>query len=254
MQYQSRLVDSGQKEVHSQLLKVLAIHLQSEYKKPISIHSQTIFAAVEKLRKQLNKPVILDSGCGTGSATRELAQLYDEALVIGVDKSSHRLARGGVHKDVEREGNCLLVRMDLVDFWRLALQHGWRLKKHYLLYPNPWPKAKHLRRRWHAHPVFPQLLSLGGILELRCNWRIYATEFHAAMNFITPGVCKLTQYDTQTGLSLFEQKYLASGHRLYQCCCILDNLDTSNQNIGELQPAISSPFPGKIFSQNVKDL
>lgn len=224
MQYQSRPVDSGQKDIHSQLLKVLAIHLHTEYKKPIPEHSVSLFALVEALRNKLHRPIILDSGCGTGAATRTLAQQHQDALVIGVDKSSHRLARGGMHKDIMQEGNCLLLRMDLVDFWRLAWQHKWRLYKHYILYPNPWPKAKHLRRRWHAHPVFPALLNLGGTLELRCNWDIYAQEFLAALEFIAPGVCRLKEFKAETGLSLFEHKYLASGHKLYQCSCALDNI------------------------------
>ena len=34
-------------------------------------------------------------------------------------------------------------------------------EQHYLLYPNPWPKAKHLQRRVHGHGSFPLLLQLG---------------------------------------------------------------------------------------------
>ncbi len=167
-------------------------------------------------------PLILDSGCGTGHASKLLATANPDKLIIGVDKSSHRLAKGGLDCNFELLENCLLLKMNLVDFWRLAVEHDWKLEKHYLLYPNPWPKAKHLRRRWYAHPVFPQLLKLGGELELRCNWKLYAEEFQAAMNFITPGSCILTEYSERTGISLFEQKYLRQGHQLYRCHCFLD--------------------------------
>lgn len=234
MQYRSRPVDSGQDGVHPQLFKVLKTHLHSEYKKPISAYSRALFTAVENLRLRIKKPVILDSGCGTGVNTQQLAADAPGALVIGVDKSSHRLARGGLDGDMGHKDNCLLVKMDLVDFWRLALQHRWQLKKHYLLYPNPWPKPKHLRRRWHAHPVFPALLCLGGELELRSNWRVYAEEFQAAMEFIAPGACKLEEFSTKASISLFELKYAASGHRLYRCCCALDDLVENNQFIGGL--------------------
>lgn len=222
MRYQSRPVDSAQTETHSQLLSVLEVHLQSEYRKPISVQSHELFASVEKLHRKLDRPVILDSGCGTGAATHELARRHRDALVIGVDKSSHRLALGGMRGEIQLEGNCLLVRMNLVDFWRLARRHAWCLQKHYLLYPNPWPKAKHLRRRWHGHPVFPLVLDLGGELELRCNWRVYAEEFQAAVDYVLPGSCDLRKIKVETALSLFEQKYAASGHTLYQCNCSLD--------------------------------
>jgi tRNA G46 methylase TrmB len=237
MRYQSRPVDSGQTEIHSQLLSVLEVHLQTEYRKPISVQSHALFASVEKLQTKLHKPIILDSGCGTGAATFELARHHREALVIGVDKSSHRLALGGMRGEIQLEDNCLLVRMNLVDFWRLALRRGWRLEKHYLLYPNPWPKAKHLRRRWYGHPVFPQILDLGGKLELRCNWRVYAEEFQAAMDYVLPGICDLRKIKVETGLSLFEQKYTASGHTLYQCSCSLDAWNGRPRQTPPLMPS-----------------
>jgi tRNA (guanine-N7-)-methyltransferase len=234
MRYHSRPVDSGQDGIHPQLFKVLKTHLHCEYKKPISAYSQALFASVEDLRRRLNKPVILDSGCGTGASTQQLATETPAALVIGIDKSSHRLARGGLEGDIGHKDNCLLVKMDLVDFWRLALRHHWRLKKHYILYPNPWPKPKHLLRRWHAHPVFPELLRLGGDLELRSNWRVYAEEFQATVEFISPDACKLEEFDAKTSISLFELKYAQSGHKLYRCCCALDNLVKNNLFIGGL--------------------
>ena len=38
-----------------------------------------------------NRPVILDSGCGTGASTRKLANMHPQHLVIGVDRSAVRL-------------------------------------------------------------------------------------------------------------------------------------------------------------------
>jgi tRNA (guanine-N7-)-methyltransferase len=222
MQKDSGTVDSNQHQIHRQLIKVLKTHLNSTYRKPVSSYSRSTFFLVDRIRLQLNRPLILDSGCGTGHASRFLAANNADRLIIGVDKSSHRLGKGGLDSNFELQENCLLVKMNLVDFWRLAVEYGWQLEKHYLLYPNPWPKAKHLRRRWYAHPVFPQLLKLGGELELRCNWRLYAEEFQASMNFIAPGSCILTEFAEPPGISLFEQKYLKQGHQLYRCHCNLD--------------------------------
>lgn len=222
MQKVSRAIDSNQNAVHRQLLKVLKTHLNTQYRKPISSSSRSTFSLIDKIRHELNRPLILDSGCGTGHASKLLAKANPDKLIIGVDKSSHRLAKGGLDYNFELLENCLLLKMNLVDFWRLAAEHGWNLEKHYLLYPNPWPKAKHLRKRWYAHPAFPQLLKLGGELELRCNWRLYAEEFQTAMNFIAPNSCVLTEYLEPSGISLFEQKYFKQGHLLYRCNCFLD--------------------------------
>jgi tRNA G46 methylase TrmB len=159
--------------------------------------------------------LVLDSGCGTADSTRLLAQRHADAVVIGIDRSAARLARSGVSTWPTRQGNKVLLRAELASFWRLAAAAGWRLQAHYLLYPNPWPKSGQLLRRWHAHPVWPGLLALGGQLEMRCNWEVYAREFAAAISLCSDAGVRLETLLEPEGLSPFERKYAASGHRLF---------------------------------------
>ena len=160
-------------------------------------------------------PLVLDAGCGTGQSTLLLARMLPDCLVIGVDKSEVRLARGGAVQPVQRNDNAIRLRAELETFWRLARARGWRLHRHYLLYPNPWPKPGQLQRRWHAHPVFPDLLALGGRLEMRCNWEPYAWEFAFAVNdFRGTGIAP-EAVGMGPPLSPFERKYRNSGLPLY---------------------------------------
>ena len=47
--------------------------------------------------------------------------------------------------------NLYMIRAELADFWYLICHHSdWCIKEHYILYPNPYPKNKHLQRRWHG--------------------------------------------------------------------------------------------------------
>ena len=47
--------------------------------------------------------------------------------------------------------NLLLLRAELSDFWTEVAYHSdWIIAHHFLLYPNPYPKHKHLKRRWHG--------------------------------------------------------------------------------------------------------
>ena len=63
---------------------------------------------------------------------------------------------------VHLNSNAILIRAELSDFFTLiAFQSDWIVHSHYLLYPNPYPKGKHLKRRWHGHPIFPVMLALG---------------------------------------------------------------------------------------------
>jgi len=140
-----------------------------------------------------------------------LALANPDVLVIGIDRSEVRLGRGEVLPE-----NACFVRADLVDFWRLAVQAGWKLWHHTMLYPNPYPKPEHLSRRWYAHPVFPNILQLGGVLMVRSNWQVYIDECAAVCTYFgyQPTIEKLS-VDTAGALTLFEKKYAMSGHGLW---------------------------------------
>jgi tRNA (guanine-N7-)-methyltransferase len=211
----SRSVRSSQDGVHPRLARLVDTHLARAWQAPLHSPSVDVFEAVQAEIAGETRRLVLDSGCGTGESTRSIARAHPDSLVIGVDKSKARLARTGATSFPYREGDVLWVRADLPSFWRLALEAGWRLRHHYLLYPNPWPKPSQLQRRWHAHPVFPVLLRLGGRLELRCNWDIYALEFAAAANRVL-GTAVAPQRLGESALTTpFERKYRASGHPLY---------------------------------------
>ncbi|MCX9158321.1 methyltransferase domain-containing protein [Niveibacterium sp. 24ML] len=210
----SRGISSRQDTVHDKLERLLERHLASGFERPIPDVAREAFAKV-MADHDASMPIVLDAGCGVGWSTLTLAREYPDHFVIGVDQSSDRIERG---KPGEQAPNVRFVRADLVDFWRLLHLHGVRLARHYLLYPNPWPKIGHLSRRWHGHAVFPVIPLLGGELELRTNWRIYADEFALAMNRLTGHTDGVTEYQAPTPLTPFERKYRDSGQRLWRYC------------------------------------
>ncbi|MDW7748887.1 tRNA (guanine(46)-N(7))-methyltransferase TrmB [Halomonas sp.] len=214
MSARSRSIVSRQTGPHEDLARRVARALAHPLRRPLAGHTREAFGrARDWLEQRGEAPLILDAGCGVGLSTRRLAEQYPAAAVIGVDRSADRLSRDhGPLPD-----NALLVRADLVDFWRLALAEGWRPARHYLLYPNPYPKAAHLKMRWQGHPVLPVILALGGRLELRSNWRLYVEEFALAVTQVT-GVAAEAQpfVPGEACLTPFEQKYHASGQALWR--------------------------------------
>jgi tRNA G46 methylase TrmB len=219
----SRRVESSQTTVHPRLEALVEKHRRERWMQPLHPPSVTVFEKVTELIAGLDLPLVLDSGCGTGESTRSIAHALPDCLVIGVDKSLKRLQRGGVPASPRRQGNSIIVRAELTTFWRLAQAAGWRLHRHFLLYPNPWPKPGQLQRRWHAHPVFPSLLALGGRLEMRCNWDIYAREFSAAASQLLGVRIKPREVSPGAFSSPFERKYRGSGHRLYSVVVSADS-------------------------------
>ena len=217
MQATSRVPTSAQTGIHEHLARLLDRHAGSPFRKPYADYNRAAFDASLERRQQVapNAPLILDSCCGVGESSIALAKAFPDHYVIAVDQSELRLSRG-------KPGGALLppnldlVRADLVDYWRLMHDAGIRLDRHYLLYPNPWPKIGHLSRRWHCHPVFPTLLDLGGVLECRSNWQIYVEEFCFAVQRLTrhPAACE--PYVPEEALTPFERKYFNSGHALFR--------------------------------------
>jgi len=208
-------VHSSQSGVHPRLAGRVAKHLQTSWRPLVHGHTRNAFAATRALIDDQESALIFDSGCGTGQSTQRIAALHPDSLVIGIDKSAARLTRAFQGPLPHRQGNIIWVRAELAGFWHLAAHAGWRLQAHYLLYPNPWPKPGQLQRRWHAHPAFPELLALGGTLELRTNWKIYAEEFALAVELaigVTPLIRAVTENPITTA---FERKYRASGHELF---------------------------------------
>lgn len=219
MQHNSRPVTSNQPGPHQDLARRVSRALTHPLRKPIAEHTQQSFTQTAEWLMSRQQPLILDSGCGVGISTRQLAAQFPTHAVIGIDRSEDRLGRD----HGELPSNALLVRADLVDFWRLAYQAGWSPERHYLLYPNPYPKAGHLKMRWHGNAVLPTLLALGGHFELRSNWLIYVEEFALAVEQVTgkqAAVAEIAPKDNY--LTPFEAKYARSGQALWRLCVDLE--------------------------------
>jgi len=210
--YPSRTVSSNQPRSHPRLAGVIARHRARPWRRPLSCNALDDLFALERELADLGGEIILDSGCGTGESSLGLARAYPDAVVVGIDKSATRLARA----PHEGARNLHYVRADLADVWHFARLRAWRIGAHFLLYPNPWPKQRHLLRRWHAHPALGDVIALGGRLELRTNWAIYAEEFAAALALWCAIDVTVETWRPSSPTSAFERKYLASGHALYR--------------------------------------
>jgi tRNA (guanine-N7-)-methyltransferase len=206
----SRVPTTAQTGIHPKLDERVRRHLESEWQQPLRRYSLAAFESVRE-RGATAASVVLDSGCGTGESSMLLSARHPGELVIGIDKSASRLGRAPALSD-----EVVLVRAELADLWRLAQRAQWPISHHYLLYPNPWPKPEHLQRRWHAHPVFPVLLNLGGTIILRTNFEIYAVEFLRALQIAGVTTGKVVSLRADDPLSPFERKYAASGHSLFE--------------------------------------
>ncbi|MBR2059019.1 methyltransferase domain-containing protein [Fibrobacter sp.] len=234
----ARAVTTNQTDIYDKLEEVVRKYASTEYLRPIADHTRIAFAEAEKFVLNFYESacneggavrgtykVILDSGCGTGESSLNIAIANPDVPVIGIDKSAARLTKAGA-----APRNAFLVRAELLDFWRLALGKvkagQWHIPYHALYYPNPWPKQSEATRRFHLHPIFPTLLQLGDTLELRTNWELYAREFAEAARVLreipgqagddNTGTIAREPFEPERPITAFERKYKEARQQLWR--------------------------------------
>ena len=211
MQDNSRSVSTNQPGIHPKLAQVVTKHLATRHREPTRAHNTAAYATLQETLAERGQRLVLDSFCGTGHSTADLALRHPECLVAGIDQSASRLAR---HPAPQCD-NYLLLQANCEAIWKQLADDGVVLRAHYLLYPNPWPKAAQLKRRVHGHPGFADLVRLGGQVELRSNWQLYVHEFEQAMQLARARGSVVPLAATEPELTLFERKYRRSGHSLW---------------------------------------
>ena len=254
-------VTSNQDDLYKHLDETVRKYIATRFLRPIADHTREAFEQAKQFVAQChykefggeagntaNQPLtlVLDSGCGAGESTLHLAKRFPGIPVIGIDKSAMRLNKAGnIHQleqlpgttsepsvDLAVPQNAFWVRAELLDFWRLALEEvqagRWNVVHHAVFYPNPWPKESEAGRRFHLHPIFPTLMALSPVTELRTNWEIYAREFAAAARIvcgetshgdtlaynIADIVCEA--FDPATPETAFERKYKEARQQLWR--------------------------------------
>lgn len=210
----SEKIVSSQTAPHNNLEKTVRRYMSSHFQDTIPQYAQDAFEQANRFVERSQRDVILDNGCGTGESTYHLAKLFPDQTVIGIDKSGDRLGRS--HSHGKPPENLLFLHCDCIPFWQLTKSANWEIKHQYFFYPNPWPKPGHLQRRWHAHPVFPVIMSLGKVITMRTNWKIYAQEFQMALNIHGVDRISLQELTIENAMTPFERKYSQSGHQLFE--------------------------------------
>jgi tRNA G46 methylase TrmB len=221
MKNESNNVWSTQNGPNKNLQKALDRYDINNYQRPIAQFSKDSFKKIlAKVSDFGNNSIVLDICCGTGESSFNLSSLYPNNLIIGIDKSISRLERKNSFKS-DLPKNVYFVRGEVLDLYYLfyqAVQHDQlKVVKQFILYPNPWPKEKHYKRRFSANPITPFIFQISSQIELRSNWKVYLEEFGLAAKYYG---CKLTFLDVFTPektITAFEKKFFESNHPLYKC-------------------------------------
>lgn len=97
-----------------------------------------------------SNPIHLEIGCGKGKFIIDMALKYPNINFIGVEKYESVLVRAIQKLDNTEVKNLKFVRMDAIDIDEVFSNE---INTLYLNFSDPWPKAKHAKRRLTS-PVF----------------------------------------------------------------------------------------------------
>ena len=123
-------------------------------------------------------PLVLEIGCGTGTSTLAMAKSEPDVDVIAVEVYRRGLAQLLSGIDREHVTNIRLIRGDAVDVLDLLLAPG-SLSGVRVFFPDPWPKARHHKRRLLQPAnvaMIADRLRPGGVLHAATDHAGYAEQ------------------------------------------------------------------------------
>ncbi len=165
-------------------------------------------------------PVILEIGFGMGETTIAIAQCMPEKNFLAIDV--HMPGIGSLLKRIAETGvtNVRVMRHDAVEVVRDMVTPA-SLDGIHIFFPDPWPKARHHKRRL-IQPAFVQLLAnrlkRGGILHLATDWENYAQQMLEVLNAepqLENTASTYAERPSYRPLTKFEQRGLRLGHGVW---------------------------------------
>jgi tRNA (guanine-N7-)-methyltransferase len=165
-------------------------------------------------------PFFLEIGFGMGETTAAIAREHPQNDYLAVEV--HSPGVGSLLKQIKELGltNIRVLQRDVVEL----LQHGLppeSLAGVHIFFPDPWPKARHHKRRL-IQPAFVALLCRhlkpGGYIHAATDWQEYADQILAVFADETQLVNTAVDYAPRPAyrpLTKFEQRGLRLGHGVW---------------------------------------
>ncbi len=168
-------------------------------------------------------PVVCEIGSGKGRFLISIASANPERNYLGIERAAkyHRLIRQRVERSCLT--NARLLNADASRFIQTYVP-ALSVHQYYILFPDPWPKKRHRKRRLVTDAFLDQLLPTlapGGSIHYKTDYLDYFEQM-LSVSRARPDLVELQcrtilseQADPETADTNFERKYLLQGRPIY---------------------------------------
>lgn len=158
-------VTAAQRRAYDELVPSLAIAFGAEPIDPAAVFGRSA-------------PLALEIGFGMGETTAAIAHAHPEIDFLGVEVFVAGI--GALARRVHDAGlkNVRIIEHDAVEVVRAMIAPA-SLHGAHIFFPDPWPKARHHKRRLIAQPfvgLLAERLRAGGTLHCATDWQDYAEQ------------------------------------------------------------------------------
>lgn len=165
-------------------------------------------------------PLVVEIGFGMGDATARIAAARPGDDFLGIEV--HEAGVGALLRRIGELGlaNVRIVRHDAVEVLRQMIAPA-SLAAIHVFFPDPWPKARHHKRRLIQPPFVALLadrLAPGGTLHCATDWQPYAEQMLDVLGAETRLVNTADGYALRPDyrpLTKFEARGLKLGHGVW---------------------------------------
>jgi tRNA (guanine-N7-)-methyltransferase len=182
----------------------------------IELIPETYFAPLDLLATfGREAPLHVDLGCGDGDLLCELARRYPQKNFLGVEKLAGRVAKA-CRKSTLLE-NVRVLNAESTYAVRYLLPEA-SVETFYLLFPDPWPKRRHHRRRIVTNDFLDSIhraLESEGTLRIATDQRDYFEQIGRAGRTDSRFVI-LDSENADLPRTKFERRFVAAGAPIYR--------------------------------------
>ena len=160
-------------------------------------------------------PLQVDLGCGDAAFLCELAQRDPVKNFLGIDKLAGRVAKAC--RKSAHLGNVRILNVESACAVRYLLPEA-SVEAFYLLFPDPWPKRRHHRRRIVTNDFFDSIhraLQFDGVLRIATDQPDYFEQI-ARIGRGDPRFTVIDVNDADLPTTKFERRFVDAGASIYR--------------------------------------